>query len=212
MSELEKNTMRRQQFILGWLCTILPFASILFGLIGIHAQVNYIDWWYSISATFYANSNIIMIGLLFNTFIYFWAYKGYDKTDDIITKICAIAALGIIVFPTYTDYRELVGLFCLPPKISHIIHCCCALTFYIGFLLIICRFRLSNGNPTEKKKLRNKIYFVCGFIVLINILLIFVKSIFHWPEYTMIIFEVAMQISCGLSWLIKSEAFKFLND
>jgi hypothetical protein len=51
MNELNLSVMKRQQFILGWLCFALPFASILFGLFGVRTNVNYVDWWTSISAT-----------------------------------------------------------------------------------------------------------------------------------------------------------------
>ena len=86
MTELEEQTMRKQQFILGWLCTVLPFVSIGFGLIGAITKCNPPTWWYSISATFYTNSNVVLIGLLFATGIYFWAYEGYDKMDKNIVK------------------------------------------------------------------------------------------------------------------------------
>ena len=212
MSELEIKTMRRQQFILGWLCIALPFASILFGFFGIRTNVNYPDWWYSISATFYANSNIIMIGLLFTTAIYFWAYKGYDKVDDIATKLCAISAFGIISFPTFTTYESYVGIFSLPSNISHIFHCIFAFVFYLGFVFMIFRFRKSSGTMTDKKKLRNKFYLVFGIINIINIVFIVLRILLKLPDYFVIIFETVLQICCGFSWLIKSEAFKFLND
>lgn len=212
MNELNSSVMKRQQFILGWLCFALPFASILFGWFGERTNVNYPDWWYSISSTFYANSNIIMIGLLFTTAIYFWSYLGYDKFDDIVTKICAVSAFGIISFPTYTEYEQFVGIFSLPTNISQIIHCIFAFAFYLGFVVMIFRFRKSNGTMTDKKKLRNKFYLVFGIINIACIALIVLKNIFKWPDYTIIFLETILQVCCGFAWLIKSEAFKILND
>ena len=134
MTELEEQTMRKQQFILGWLCTVLPFVSIGFGLIGAITKCNPPTWWYSISATFYTNSNVVLIGLLFATGIYFWAYEGYDKMDNIVTKLCAIFSFMTIAFPTQLylceDKFKLVGLFCLPNNVSYVIHCISSLALY----------------------------------------------------------------------------------
>ena len=43
MNELVEKTMRKQQFTLGWLCAVLPFISIGFGLIGAITKCNCSD-------------------------------------------------------------------------------------------------------------------------------------------------------------------------
>ena len=216
MTELEEKSMRKQQFILGWLCTVLPFVSIGFGLIGAITKCNPPTWWYSISATFFANSNVILIGLLFTTGIYFWAYEGYDKMDNIVTKLCAVFSFMIIAFPTQlyscTDKLQLVGLFCLPNKISCVIHCISSISLYGCFLVMILRFTKSSGEVTDKKKFRNLLYFTFAIIMGLCGVLIFFKSILKWPGYTTIILETIAQLCFGLSWLIKAGKFKFLND
>ena len=216
MTELEEKTMRKQQFILGWLCTVLPFVSIGFGLLGAITKCNPPTWWYSISATFFANSNVILIGLLFTTGIYFWAYEGYDKMDNIVTKLCAVFSFMIIAFPTQlyscTDKLQLVGLFCLPNKISCVIHCISSISLYGCFLVMILRFTKSSGEVTDKKKFRNLLYLTFAIIMGLCGVLIFFKSILKWPGYVTIILETIAQLCFGLSWLIKAGKFKFLND
>ena len=216
MTKLEEKSMRKQQFILGWLCTVLPFVSIGFGLIGAITKCNPPTWWYSISATFFANSNVILIGLLFTTGIYFWAYEGYDKMDNIVTKLCAVFSFMIIAFPTQlyscTDKLQLVGLFCLPNKISCVIHCISSISLYGCFIVMILRFTKSSGEMTDKKKFRNLLYLTFAIIMGLCGVLIFFKSILKWPGYTTIILETIAQLCFGLSWLIKAGKFKFLND
>jgi hypothetical protein len=216
MTELEEKTMKKQQFILGWLCVVLPFVSIGFGLIGAFTKCNPPTWWYSISATFFANSNIILIGLLFTTGIYFWAYKGYDKADNIVTKLCAVFSFMIITFPALLDSckneSQLVGLFCLPNNTSHTIHCISALSLYGCFLVMMLRFRKSSGKMTDKKRYRNHLYLTFAIIMGSSGVLIFLKSVFKWPGYTTLILETIAQLCFGLSWLIKAGKFKFLND
>ena len=216
MTELEEKTMRKQQFILGWLCTVLPFISIGFGLIGAITKCNPPTWWYSISATFFTNSNVILIGLLFATGIYFWAYAGYDKTDNIVTKLCAVFSFMTIIFPTKmyscTDKFKLVGLFCLPNNISYVIHSISALLLYGCFLIMLLRFRKSSGTMTDKKKIRNTLYLVFAIIMILCGVLILIKSIFKLPGYITIILETIAQLCFGISWLIKAGKFKVLND
>lgn len=216
MTELEEKTMRKQQFILGWLCTVLPFVSIGFGLLGAITKCNPPTWWYSISATFFANSNVILIGLLFTTGIYFWAYEGYDKVDNIVTKLCAVFSFMTIAFPTQlyscTDKFQLVGLFCLPNIISYVIHGISSLALYGCFLVMILRFTKSSGEMTDKKKFRNLLYFTFAIIMVICGVFIFLKSILKWPGYITLILEIIAQLCFGLSWLIKAGKFKFLND
>ena len=216
MTELEEKTMRKQQFILGWLCTVLPFVSIGFGLIGAITRCNPPTWWYSISATFYTNSNVVLIGLLFATSIYFWAYEGYDKMDNIVTKLCAIFSFMTIAFPTQLylceDKFKLVGLFCLPNNVSYVIHCISSLALYGCFLLMLMRFRKSSGEMTDKKKFRNIIYLFFTIIMGLCGILILFKSILKWPGYVTIILETIAQLCFGISWLIKAGKFKFLND
>ena len=216
MTELEEKTMRKQQFILGWLCIVLPFVSIGFGLIGAITKCNPPSWWYSISATFFTNSNVILIGLLFTTGIYFWAYAGYDKIDNIVTKLCAVFSFMIMFFPTQLDLCknkfQLVGLFCLPNNISHIIHCSSALALYGCFLVMMLRFRKSSGKMSDKKKFRNLLYLIFSIIMGLSGVLIFIKSIFNWPGYVTLILETIAQLCFGLSWLIKAGKFNFLND
>ena len=216
MTELEEKTMRKQQFILGWLCTVLPFVSIGFGLIGAITKCNPPTWWYSISATFFTNSNVILIGLLFTTGIYFWAYAGYDKIDNIVTKLCAVFSFMIIAFPTCldscTDKSQLVGLFCLPNCISNIIHDSSALALYTCFFIMILRFRKSSGKITDKKKLRNRLYLTFSIIMGLSGVIMIIGSIFKWPGYKTLILETIAQLCFGLSWLIKAGKFKVLND
>lgn len=216
MTKLEEKSMRKQQFILGWLCTVLPFVSIGFGLIGAITKCNPPTWWYSISATFFANSNVILIGLLFTTGIYFWAYEGYDKMDNIVTKLCAVFSFMIIAFPTQLysciDKLQLVGLFCLPNKISCVIHCISSISLYGCFIIMILRFTKSSGEVTDKKKFRNLLYLTFAIIMGLCGVLIFFKSILKWPGYVTIILETIAQLCFGLSWLIKAGKFKFLND
>lgn len=215
---MDKELMHKQQKILGHLCILLPLLSVGFGLIGYFTGVNNPGWYESISATFYANSKMMMIGLLCATSIYFWAYKGYDKADDIITKIGAITALMIVAFPCSdgkATTEPIVGLFCLPLGVSGAIHNISALVLYTSFIVQTFRFTKHGKVMTDMKKKRNIFYYCCIGVMLFGTLFIFSCNIIDPLKpyhFFILIGESFLQLGYGCAWLCKSEAFKCLND
>lgn len=217
MNDLEKRTMLIQRRILGSLCIALVPAVLLFGLFG--SSTNPSDWYFSVSATFYANSNIFMIGLIFSTSVFFFSYKGYDWKDRLCSIIQAISLLGIILFPVYNYTQpEVCGIFNLPSNISHILHCITSGIFFaaIGFNLIFL-FTITGNEITEKKKLRNNIYRICGILIVISAIIIPINStsLFDFvPDWfpTTMICEFIMFTSFGFSYIVKSEAISKFND
>ena len=212
----ELTSMIIQRRVLGTLCGLLAPCSLLFGFIG--WKHNLPGWYMSISSTYYANSKIFMIGLLCATSIFFFAYKGYDWKDRVCSLVQAIAAIGIVIFPCATlGIPERVGLFCLTVHISNIIHCIMAATLFLAFdFNILFLFTLGNGEPTERKKLRNKIYYICGgiifvFMVLQGFRLQVSKILPAWFPLTWFN-EFMMLESFAFAYIVKSSAIGKFND
>lgn len=212
---MNEEFVHKQQKILGYLCILLPVLSIGFGVIGWLIGSNDPTWFHSISDTYYANSKMFMIGLLFACGIYFWSYKGYDLWDNIITSISAITSFLIVVFPCFTEYREIAGLFCLPVEISQYFHNISALILYTTFCIQVMRFRKHGATMTYMKKIRNNIYLCCfitmcfgASIVILQKRIPFLKEL----DWFVIIGETFLQIGYGIAWLVKAECFKKLND
>lgn len=191
MKEMHKEQMLLLRRILGILCCLLPVACIGFGLFGI--KTNPAEWWTSISATYYANSKICMIGLLFSTSVFFFSYKGYDLIDRITTLVAAITSLGVAVFPCKMDNVLYTGLFNLPITVSNVIHTICALSLFTSFWFMV-RFAFTRGNDIAKKK---KFLALSG-IMLGAVLLLFISKI------PIIIPETILLECFGIAWLIKS--------
>ena len=213
MNNNDKILLKNQQKILGWLCILLPILCIGFGLFGQFAGVNHPNWFHSISATYHANSKLFMISLLCMTAVYFWAYSGYDKIDNILTCISAICAFGVAAFPTGGGTNEnIIGLFCLNSSISSIFHCIFAGVLYASFIVQMLRFRKHGNKMTEKKKLRNKVYLICAIIMICAILCFALVDPLGLPGYGIIISECFLQFGYGFSWLIKAGCIKYLND
>ena len=217
MKNVELKSMLYQRLTLGIMCAVLVPACILFGLFGL--STNPSTWYKSISDTYYANSKMFMIGLLFATSVFFFTYKGYDKKDRICSLIQAISSMGIIVFPCVgTDSKALVGLFNLPAGFSHKIHCVFASILFIAFAInLLFLFTLGNGEATEQKKKRNRIYRACGIIIFIFIVIqALVKTVFkaYIPSWipVSLINEFVMLEAFAFAYIVKSEAIKRFND
>ena len=147
------NTVRLRA-ILGWLGMLLPW--IVVALIGYFPD--------SISATWYTNACTVFMIILGSASILLISYKGYDSTDDIVLTLSGIFGLGICLFPcAVSAVHGNVGTFMIDSKTSNIIHFVSAIAFFVllaynSFFL----FTKSVGEMTQKKKIRNIIYRVCG--------------------------------------------------
>ena len=209
----DKILLNHQRKALGILCALLAPLCLGFGLFGLNTNAEH--WWYSISATYYANSKMFLIGLLFTIFIYFLSYKGYDLLDRISTIVAAIASIMIVAFPcNCPGAGELVGIFNIPVNISAIVHNISAAILFTDFAFMICfAFTKTSGEMTKEKKTRNTIYYVCaGIIVLFEIWQLITALIDFFEGYWTIINEFIMLLAFSFAWLTKGGMFKKLND
>lgn len=203
---MNKETYIYQRRMLGLLCLLLAPSSILFGLFG-HTNLNL--WWDSISATFYANSNCMMIGVLFTTFFYFITYRGYDVRDRFVNTVSAISALGVVIFPCYGG-----GLFDLPYSVSDVLHVICASILFISFAVNCLWLFTQHGEYVTNKKLnRNNIYISCGLIICLSLIIIAVsKPLNLYFNGLTLICEWFGLTAYAIAWFVKGELFKSLND
>lgn len=215
----ELKSMLHQRFALGILCALLVPSCILFGLLGVHLGINPEGWYMSISDTYYSNSKMCMIGLLFATGVFFFSYKGYDWRDRLCSLIQSIACMGIIAFPcTGPDSTARVGLFGAIATESHKLHCFFAALLFVMFAInVLFLFTLGKGEPTKQKKVRNTIYRVCGIIIVAFIVIqaltatVLSKYIPSWLPMTLIN-EFFMLEAFAFAYIVKSEAIKKFND
>ncbi len=195
--------MRRMIGILG---IGLPFIVIL----GSSIQGRFILQG-SISGYYYTNVRDFFVGLLCGVSLFLISYKGYEKIDNIVTKLSGLFALGIVAFPTsmFSGKVVKVGIFLIPDDISQYLH----LVFSIMFLLLlsfnsIFLFTKHGGHPSREKKMRNIVYIVCGIVMLSSVIcmivyIAFLTNTFLSKVYPVLIFESISLISFGISWLVK---------
>ena len=187
-----------QRLVLGIICGLLPVCCVLFGLIGADEALLGDAWWYSISATYYSNSQVWMIGSLVLASFFFTTYKGYDLGDKVLTSIGAISSLGIVIFPTWNDVYDRCGLFMLPTSLSSTLHNISAAVLFISFAVMI----LTQFTKGQDKK-RNRLYYICGVIIVIAMISQVITSILNIGWMTLIN-EFFMLEAFAVAWIIKS--------
>ena len=210
-STKEERMYLRIRNLCGLLGIILPGLALFSASIAAHPGE---DWWWSLSATYYQSP--ALVGVLVPACIVLISYIGYDLTDNLLTSAAGISGLGIVLFPCKVSWvpdGTPVGFFQIPVEISHYIHAGCAALFFLAIALnSICQFTKYRHTMTERKKLRNNIYRVCGYGMLVVEAVFFVTRVTACPGWLAMILEVVLLVLFGFAWLVKGHAFPFLND
>ena len=195
----------------GFLGGILPFISLIGAVIVNAVTPLGTNFWtgLSISATYYVTP--ALTGILTAASLVLMCYDGYDFQDSLITTISGFFGIMIVLFPCKCPISpDRAGFFQLPVFVSNIIHCTSAVIF---FLLLaynsIFLFIKTNGAVTDKKKIRNVIYRVCGIGMLCVMALMVIPVKFIAKTF---IVEMFALFFFSISWLVKGGAFGFLND
>ena len=149
----------------------------------------------SISHYYYTKMGDVFVGILCAVGLFLITYKGY-KSDRFFTNMAGIFALGIAFFPTSNIEDVLCRLYQLEPsKLKETIHYVSAALFFVTLAYIsIFLFTKSTGEKTLEKIYRNRIYRVCGVVMIVSIAMIavvhfllsedFKNSFYHYkPVY-----------------------------
>ena len=189
-----------QRLVLGIICGLLPICCILFGLIGADEALLGYRWWHSISATYYSNSQVWMVGSLVLASFFLATYKGYDLGDRVLTLIGSVSALGIVVFPCSNPVFKRCGLFMLRTPLSHKIHCVFAAMLFASFAVMILT-QFTKGSDMK----RNMVYYICGSIMVGFMINQVITSKLGIPGMTYVN-EFFMLEAFAVAWIVKSRA------
>lgn len=194
-----ESTTHYQRFMLGIICGLLPIGCVLFGFLGELTGINPPEWYKSISATYFCNANMCMIGALCLCSFFLFTYKGYDLGDRVLTMIAAVSALLIVACPCDAIPVGNLGLFALPAKISSTIHDISAAVLFVAFALMILT-QFTKGN----QKRNNTIYRICGWTMFAVMALVVASRFLPLPSYMTMIYEFIMLEAFAVAWIVKS--------
>jgi len=201
-------TLRKSIGILG---IFLPFVLVF----GVRILTNCHILQDSISDYYYTKMGHYMTGTLCAVSLFLFSYKGYDKRDLWAGRAASIFALGVAFFPcsNYLPLSECKVLELKGNDIINYIHFGCAgLLFLVFAYYCLILFTQTSGHPTKAKRKRNRVYKVCGIIILLCIILLLLYSVIpalhkQFKAYKPIFWlEALALLAFGLSWLTKGEA------
>lgn len=200
----------------GWLGVLLP-ALMIMG----NSLLRDCDTIRStISHYYYTITGYWFVGILFAVAMFLISYKGYDRRDVMASSVAGFSAVLIALFPTNMEtlvpaVMEIDNcvLFSLPENgVRSAIHYGSAALFFLTLAYMsLFLFTKSKDGMTREKIIRNRIFRVCGIIILVSIVLIAVFGIFekrltdlsgYKPVFWL---EWAALMAFGISWLIKGK-------
>jgi hypothetical protein len=166
----------------------------------------------SISASYYEGgwSQSIFIGFLFAIAAFLLAYNGYSAREMVLSKIAALAALGVALFPCECGGH---------PEFVPYVHGASAAVMFL-ILAYFCwgfyqrAMQKKSVHPHAKR--RAPIYAACGFIILACIIVLGIDNFSgealsaHIPR---LVFygEAIGLIAFGISWLTASRTIPVLT-
>ena len=188
--QVNPRTLRR---VVGLLGICLPIALLLFG--GERQE--------SISAYFDTRVGPVLAGVLFTVGWYLFAYKGYERKDDVAGDIACFAAIGVAVFP-HND-STVSGL-----------HFASATILFLS-LIYFCYLFTKGDQTALRKRRRNRVYWTCAAVMVACLLGLAAYLISTEPnnrQDQMIVFwtETLMLWAFGVSWFVKGTDLPGLRD
>jgi hypothetical protein len=169
----------------------------------------------SVSSYYYTIMGSYFVGALSAVGLFLFCYKGYDTIDQILSRAASVFILGVAFLPTNSISPCNCNIYEAGPNaFLDTAHFVTAAIFF-GIMAYMSLFIFTKTDPTQpptKQKLqRNKIYKVCGYLMIVFLLLIpalkipaIPKSFFNYrPEFW---FETIVLGAFGFSWLTKGEA------
>jgi uncharacterized membrane protein HdeD (DUF308 family) len=191
------------RILIGAAGVLLPFLLIIGNLIANSS----LKIEFSVS-DYYDNGTAgdILVGILFVLGFFLMSYKGYDRIDSRAANLGCFFALGVALCPT-TSSNYVV-------HIMHFVFAVLLFSVFIFFSLYLFR-KTGPGRRTKQKDNRNRVYLICGIVMIVCIVGIAIGMIWltklsaAW--HLVFWFESIALIAFGISWITKAE-FLFLKD
>jgi hypothetical protein len=181
----------------GWIGILLPFVLMA----GLYLLFNHDALPPSISDYYYTGMRNVFVGGLCAVGLFMFFYCGYDQWDNWTGNIAGLFAIGVAFFPTTeSGATDLIGW----------IHYASAAIFFLSlsfFSLVLFTKTKKGHEPTPEKRKRNKIYIICGIIMIACIVGIALKGLFGPMQFAFVYWaETVALVAFGISWLTKGEA------
>lgn len=204
------NSLRKS---IGWMSVALSPAMLLGNYF--LADCSYIQQ--SISDYYFTVTGDLMVGIMCCLALFLISYKGYpgEQLDEWLTTVSGLLALGAALIPTNEPLVQSCAIIHLPwdtnRSLTH--NLLSSLLFIMLSLISMLLFTKGRGEPTPEKLQRNKVYIVCGSIMLMVIIVVpiynqLLRTYPDWEKYKLVFWlETLAMTAFGISWLVKGGLF-----
>jgi hypothetical protein len=164
----------------------------------------------SISASYYEGgwARDFFIGFLFAISSFLFAYNGDSATEMILSKIAAVAALGVALFPCRCEEA--------PNTVTYVHYTSAAIMFAVLACLCVIFHRRARAKGHREAMWRSYIYAVCAVTIVLVIAVLGIDNFIgnhlasKVPRLTFY-GERAGLMPFGISWLVASKALPFIT-
>ncbi len=164
----------------------------------------------SISASYYEGgwSQSIFVGFLFAIAAFLVAYNGYSRTEMLLSKLAAAAALGVALFPCECDGHE--------PLLPYVHGASAAVMFLILAYFCLGFYQRARAKHHREADRRAVVYAACGVLIVAAILALAADHFTHGaltqriPRFVYY-GEGTGLIAFGISWLTASRTLPGLT-
>lgn len=219
-------SVRRAIGLLGY---FLPLALIAYAVLSPDGVLT------SISAYYYTPMRELLVGTLCAQAVFLWSYEGYSDprpelvSDRNVSRLAAIGAAGVALLPTaeqvafkapeaapVTVDRPVdctLSQCLLGEQTASLLHNACAALFF-GALAVFCLVLFQRGGTeTPEKRARQRIYRICGWVIVAALVTIAALSLTGLAEplaplRPIFWLEVAACFAFATSWLVKGDTLR----
>jgi vacuolar-type H+-ATPase subunit I/STV1 len=196
--EIDHRTLK---LLVGLIALTLGHLTSLFA----HSEIT------SISAAYHQGgwSQSILIGFLFAIAAFLLAYNGLSKPEMLLSKVAAVAALGVALFPCACDGHTEV--------VPYVHAGSAAVMFLILTYFCYVFYRRARAKGHTEANRRAVIYAVCGLTIVASILILVLNTITGGvlvAQMPRLVFycEQAGLVAFGASWLTASRILPVLTN
>ena len=164
----------------------------------------------SISASYHVGgwSRDVFVGFLFAISAFMLAYNGRSTREMMLSKIAAVAAVGVAIFPCKCGSNSEI--------IPYVHYISAAVMFLVLIAFCYAFFQRARGKIYTQAKLRALIYVLCGITIaasmaIIGIDTILGNSISAGIDRLIFICEAAGLIAFGIAWLTASRTLPLIT-
>jgi hypothetical protein len=176
----------------------------------------------SISDYYYSSNGDVLVVMLSILGVFLITYQGYNWKENALSTLAAVGGLGVAFSPTATQYANSLSIHSILTKVPTLLgierHFIFAAIFFISLAIISLKYfprtdkyslRTAQGELTQKAK-RNRVHKICGWIIVICVVLLGAYFIFKpdaAPSDVPVVFtlETIAVEAFGISWITKGQ-------